>query len=234
MRGSCRLATALALAGLVTVLAGGCAAGTGGASGGAAGTGRASAAGSNEPGANVAAFDARAKLVAAAWGKAGLAKEWLTGFVLTEPADEPVFPGAKNFATGEQKMAFLSGQFTLAGQLPVKPLTGKVRWPSGKLKGLPAGGLDGFTGAGLGPVSADGRQLHVLVAKSPCDTRSGALVYETPSAVIVGGWTYDPHPTGGCIASLEVESVPQTLARPLGDRVVLSVSDGRPLPPGNF
>src|SRR5512146_1208408 len=121
MRGWRRLATGLALAGLVTALAGGCASKTGtsgtgptgtGASGTrAAGTGRPPAAGSNKPGGNVAAFDARARLVAAAWDKAGLAKEWRTGLVLTEPADELVFPGAGNFATVEQKLAFSYGRF---------------------------------------------------------------------------------------------------------------------------
>lgn len=315
MRGWCRLATGLALAGLVTALAGGCATSTGGTGNGTPGTGRASAAGSNKPGGNVAAFDARAKLVAAAWDKAGLAKEWLTGLVLTVP-DELVFVGSKGFATSDQKVAFLDGQLTLSAQLPTTPLRGKVRWPGGAtatvplltatqayrtiaterpcqgqscppplvvtgakpgtvtvgtsrgratvpawaftvpslpepiavgalapgsyqtqpdhLAGLPAGGLDGFTGAGLGRVSADGRQVHVLVGKSPCDTRSGALVYETSTAVIVGGWTYNPHPNGPCAAVLEIASVPVKLARPLGDRVVLSVSDGRPLAPGSF
>jgi hypothetical protein len=264
----------------------------------------------------VPAFDARAKLVAAAWDKAGLTKEWQTGLVLTEPEDELVFPGAKNFATGDQKMAFLFGLFTLDGQLPTAPLTGKVRWPGGAtatvplltamqayrkiateqacqgqpcppslvvtaakpdtltvgtsrgkatvpawtftvrslaspitvaglapgsyhtqpagLRGLPADGLNGFTGAALGPLTADVRQIRVLVGKSPCDTRSGALVYETSTVVVVGGWTYNPHPNAPCAAVLEVESVPVELARPLGHRVVLSVDNGRPLAPGSF
>ena len=263
----------------------------------------------------MAAFDARAKLVAAAWDKAGLTKEWLTGLVLTAP-DELVFPGAKDFATGEQKAAFTFGRFALAGQLPAAPLTGKVRWPGGatatvplltaaqayrkiaterpcqgqpcppplvvtgaaagtvtvetsqgratvpawtftvpsipspitvaalapgsyqiqpdSLPGLPSGGLNGFTGAALGPLSADPRQIHVLVGKSPCDTRSGALVYENSSVVVVGSWTYNPHPDAPCDAMLEMGSVPVELARPLGHRVVLSVSDGRPLAPGSF
>jgi hypothetical protein len=224
---------------------------------------------------------------------------------------ELVFVGGKGFATSDQKVAFVDGQFTLAKQLPTTPLKGKVRWPGGatatvrlltaaqayrtiateqpcqgqpcpaplvvtgakpgtvtvatsrgnatvpawtftvrslasaitvaalapgsyhtqpaSLPGLPKGGLDGFTGAGLGPVSADGRRIHVLVAKSPCDTRSGALVYETSRVVIVGSWTYDPHPDAACPASLIMGSVPVELARPLGQRVVLSVSDGRPL-----
>lgn len=69
---------------------------------------------------------------------------------------------------------------------------------------------------------------------SPCETRSGALVYESAASVIVGAWTYDPHPDAPCAASLEVESLPVRLARPLGHRVVLSVSDGRPLAAGSF
>lgn len=102
------------------------------------------------------------------------------------------------------------------------------------LPGLPALKTVAFNGAGLGPVSADGRQIHVLVGHSPCETKSGALVYEGAASVIVGGWTYDPHPDAPCAASLEVESLPVRLARPLGHRVVLSVSDGRPLAAGSF
>ena len=316
MHGLRRLAMGVALAGVVTALASGCASPSGSAAGSAASTKPASTKpASTKPAGNVPAFDARAKLVAAAWAKAGLAKAWLTGLVLAEPADELVFPGANNFATGEQKAAFNFGRFTLAGQLPTAPLKGKVRWPGGAtatvplltamqayrkiateqscqgqpcqslvvtganpdtltvstsrgratvpawtftvpslrspitvaalapgsyltqpdhLHGLPSGGLDGFNGAGLGPVSADGRQIHVLVGKSPCDTRSGALVYETSTAVIVGGWTYNPHPNAPCAAVLEMGSFPVKLSRPLGDRVVLSVSDGRPLAASTF
>jgi len=318
MRGSLRLVKCLAAAGLAAALAGGCAAPTGSAGTGAA-VGSGSAAGptsnSGKSGGNVAAFDARAKLVAAAWDRAGLAKEWLTGLVLVQPV-QLIVPGGKDFATGDQKIAFEDGRFTLAGQLPAAPLTGKVRWLGGAtatvrlltatqayrmlateqpcpgqpcppplavtgakpgtvlvwtsrgkavvpawtftvpslpspitlaalapgsyqtqpdhLPGLPSGGLDGFNGAGLGLVSADGRQIHVMVGKSPCDTKSGALVYETPTAVVVGAWTYNPHPDAPCAASLEMGAVPVRLARPLGHRVVLSVADGRPLAPGNL
>ena len=83
--------------------------------------------------------------------------------------------------------------------------------PAG-LKGLAGGSLDGFTGAALGPVSADGRQIHVLVGKSPCDTKSGGLVYETSTAVVVGGWTYDPYPNAPCAAVLEMESMPVSIS----------------------
>ncbi len=302
MRGPLRLVKCLAAAGLAVALAGGCAS--------AVGPGPATA----KPSGKVTAFDARAKLVAAAWDQAGLTKEWLAGLVLTDP-DELVFAGAKNFATGEQKAAFMFGQFTLASQLPTAPLKGKVRWPGGatatvrlltaalayrkialeqpcqgqpcrplaitgakpgtltvgtsrgnatvpawtftvrslaspitvaalasgtyqtrpdKLPGLPSGGLTGFTGAGLGQVSADGRQIHVLVGKSPCDTKSGALFYETSTAVVIGSWTYNPHPDAPCPASLIIGSIPVRLARPLGSRVVLSVSDGRPLVASSF
>ena len=312
MRGSFRLAKCLAAAGMAAALASGCAARTM-----TTGTGSGSAttpSGRSKPGGNVTAFDKRAKLVAAAWARAGLTKEWTTGLVLTDPG-ELVFVGGNGFATGDQKVAFVDGRFALSVQLPAAPLTGKVRWPGGAtatvrlltaaqayrtlateqscpgqpcppplvitgakpgtvsvgtsrgnaivpawtftarslasaitvaalapgsyqtqpdhLPGLPAGGLDGFTGAGLGLVSADGRQIHVLVGKSPCDTRSGALVYETASAVIIGSWTYNPHPEGGCVDSLEMEAVPVKLATPLGNRVVLSVYDGRPLPPAS-
>jgi hypothetical protein len=311
-----RLATGIALAGVITALAGGCAARTGSApgSGVAAGSGATAGPAATKPGGNGPAFDARAKLVAAAWDKAGLTKEWQTGLVLMQP-DDLVFAGAKNFATVAQKIAFIDGQFTLAGPLPTTPLTGKVRWPGGatatvrlltatqayrtiaterscqgqpcqplvvtaakpgtltvgtsrgratvpawtfmvrslaspitvaalapgsyhtqpaRLPGLPAGGLSGFTGADLGLVSADGRQIDVLVGHSPCDTRSGALVYETSTAVIIGGWTYNPHSAGLCEAMLEIARVPVKLSRPLGDRVVLSVADGRPLAPDSF
>jgi hypothetical protein len=337
MRGSFRLVKCLAAAGIAAALASGCATRTMTAGTGTAGTGATAATGtatagtgttatgttatgaasgsaampSGKPGGKVvAAFDKRAKLVAAAWARAGLTKEWKTGLVLTDPADL-VFVGGNGFATSDQKLAFLDGRLALSGQLPTAPLTGKVRWPGGgtatvrlltaaqayrtlateqschgtpcppplvitgakpdtvslgtsrgkaivpawtftaqslaspitvaalapgsyltqpdHLRGLRSGGLKGFTGAGLGPVSADGRQIHVLVGKSPCDTRSGALVYETASAVVIGSWTYDPHRVEACPAVLLMESVPVKLAAPLGDRVVLSVYDGRPL-----
>jgi hypothetical protein len=93
---------------------------------------------------------------------------------------------------------------SLASPITVAALApGSYHTQPARLPGLPAGGLSGFTGAGLGLVSADGRQIDVLVGTSPRDTRSGALVYETSTAVIVGGWTYDPHPDGPCPAVLE-------------------------------
>jgi hypothetical protein len=123
----------------------------------------------------------------------------------------------------------LRSPITMAALAP-----GSYRTQPASLPGLTGGALAGFTGAALGAVSADGRQIHVLVGKSPCDTRSGALVYETSTAVVVGSWTYNPHPHASCAASLLMESVPVRLARPLGQRVVVSVSDGRPLATGNF
>ncbi len=140
MHGWRRLATGLALAGLVTALASGCASRSGSASGAGSAAGSGATAGSTataKPGGNVPAFDKRAKLVAAAWDKAGLAKEWLTGLVLIIAPDELVIPGAKDFATGDQKMAFLDGRFALAGHLPTAPLTGKVRWPGGATATVP-------------------------------------------------------------------------------------------------
>ena len=76
MRGWRRFVTGFTLAGLAVALAGGCASGSGSAAGAGA---------TGKPGGNVAAFDARAKLVAAAWDRAGLAKEWLTGLVVIDP-----------------------------------------------------------------------------------------------------------------------------------------------------
>jgi hypothetical protein len=300
MRGWHRLAMGLALAGLVPAAAAGCASASGTAS--------------DKPGGDVAGFEARAKLVVAAWDKAGLTKEWQTGLVLMTP-DELISPGDRDFATGDQKAAFVTGQFTLAGKLPDVPLRGKVRWLGGAtatvglmsatqayrkiateqpcpgqpcppklvvtgakpgtvevgtsrgnaivpawtfiipslpspitvgalapgsyhtqpaaLHGLPAFPAGGFAGAGLGRVSDGGWKIDVLVATLPCDTQSGPLVYETSTAVVVGGWTYNPHPDAGCELELRMVSTPVKLAKPLGQRVVLSVG-GNPLAPSHF
>ena len=88
--------------------------------------------------------------------------------------------------------------------------------------------------AGLSAVSADGRTLTLMVEAPSCGAPTsgsmGADVYETADAVVVGGRTATRAPADGmaCAAALSFGPVTVRLARPLGDRTVLSVVDGAP------
>jgi hypothetical protein len=84
---------------------------------------------------------------------------------------------------------------------------------------------------GGGPVwpSADGRSLTVGVAGSPCDKAWGGLVAEVGGVVVVGGWMQNPNPDQACADVLELRRAAVRLAAPLGQRVVLDASTGRPV-----
>lgn len=87
--------------------------------------------------------------------------------------------------------------------------------------------------AGARPLSG-GRTLQVMVPASPCDTRWGALVYATASAVVVGGWTYDPNPDAPCAASLILRGATVRLGAPLAGRVILDAAAGVPVDPAPY
>jgi len=91
------------------------------------------AAGRNGP----AAFVARARQVTAQWDRSAAARVWRTGLVLLDASDlTPVPPGA-GFRSQQEKDAFGSGHFKLAGPLPARPLPGVVRWADGTTLRLP-------------------------------------------------------------------------------------------------
>ena len=91
------------------------------------------AAGRNGP----AAVVARARQVTAQWDRSAAARVWRTGLVLLDASDlTPVPPGA-GFRSQQEKDAFGSGHFKLAGPLPARPLPGVVRWADGTTLRLP-------------------------------------------------------------------------------------------------
>jgi hypothetical protein len=91
-----------------------------------------STAGQNGP----AAFVARARQVTAQWDRSHAARAWRAGLVLMDASDLTPVP-SKGFSTGREKLAFMSGQFRLAGVLPAGPLPGMVRWANGTTLRLP-------------------------------------------------------------------------------------------------
>jgi hypothetical protein len=91
------------------------------------------AAGQNGP----AAFAARARQVTAQWERSAAARLWRTGLVLTDASDLTPVPSGAGFSSQQEKDAFGSGHFTLAGTLPAGPLPGLVRWADGSTLRLP-------------------------------------------------------------------------------------------------
>ena len=91
------------------------------------------AAGQNGP----AAFVTRARQVAAQWDRSHAARVWRTGLVLMDASDLTPVPFNQGFSSQEEKDAFGSGHFRLAGTLPAGPLPGLIRWADGTTLRLP-------------------------------------------------------------------------------------------------
>ena len=90
-------------------------------------------AGQNGP----AAFVARARQVTAQWDRSTAARIWRTGLVLMDASDLTPVPSNAGFSSQQEKDAFGSGHFKLAGTLPAGPLPGLVRWANGSTLQLP-------------------------------------------------------------------------------------------------
>ena len=99
----------------------------------AAGQATAPAAGQDGP----AAFVARARQVTAQWDRSAAARLWRTGLVLMDASDLTPVPSDAGFGSQQEKDAFGSGHFVLAGSLPGEPLPGLVRWADGSTLRLP-------------------------------------------------------------------------------------------------
>jgi hypothetical protein len=84
-----------------------------------------------------ATFETRARQVTAQWDRSQATRAWLTGLVLLDPSELVPIPRNEGFASQEQKDAFGSGHFRLAGTLPAEPLPGLVRWAGGATVKLP-------------------------------------------------------------------------------------------------
>ena len=93
----------------------------------AAGRATAPAAGQKGP----AAFVARARQVTAQWDRSAAARIWRTGLVLMDASDLIPVPSGAGFSSQQEKDAFWSGHFRLAGPLPAGALPGLVRWADG-------------------------------------------------------------------------------------------------------
>jgi len=91
------------------------------------------AAGQNGP----AAFVARARQVTAQWDRSAAARIWRTGLVLMDASDLIPVPSGAGFSSQQEKDAFWSGHFRLAGPLPAGALPGLVRWANGSTVRLP-------------------------------------------------------------------------------------------------
>jgi len=84
-----------------------------------------------------AAFAARARQVTAQWEQSAAARAWRAGLVLLDASDLTPVPFDAGFGSQQQKDAFASGHFRLAGTLPAQPLAGLVRWADGSTLRLP-------------------------------------------------------------------------------------------------
>lgn len=84
-----------------------------------------------------AAFVARARQVTSQWDGSVAARLWRTGLVLMDPSELIPPSSGAGFASGDEKDAFESGHFNLAGTLPTEPLPGVVRWADGSTLRLP-------------------------------------------------------------------------------------------------
>jgi hypothetical protein len=84
-----------------------------------------------------AIFETRARQVTARWDRSQATRAWRTGLVLLDPSELVPIPRNEGFASQEQKDAFGSGHFRLAGTLPAEPLPGLVRWAGGATIKLP-------------------------------------------------------------------------------------------------
>ncbi|MEU3978982.1 hypothetical protein AB0F77_02550 [Streptomyces sp. NPDC026672] len=98
--------------------------------------------------------------------------------------------------------------------------------PVGPVRGLPAdvlAPLDGLT-----EVSGDGRSLTVVATHGSCDDGPAVDVRETGTAVVLSAYVVGTK-DGPCTDELRGERVTVRLERPMGERVVLDASTGRPV-----
>jgi hypothetical protein len=83
------------------------------------------------------AFTARARQVVAQWDVSPAERAWRSGLVLLGPGELTPIPRNAGFANQQQKDAFGSGRFRLAGALPGQALHGRIRWADGSTRGVP-------------------------------------------------------------------------------------------------
>ena len=81
-------------------------------------------------------------------------------------------------------------------------------------------------------VSGDGRTVTVLAQHGACDDGLRVRALETDGSVVLSATVADVESDLPCIASMESTKVSVELKQPVGDRVLLDASRGRPVPYG--
>jgi hypothetical protein len=124
-------------------------------------------------------------------------------------------------------------KFTVSGlDFPVT----RAALAPGSYSSLPAWPRPGVTawssGASVTRVSGDGRVLTLLFDTGVCVSGWGGLVYETPTAVVIGSWARNSTADGACPAMAAERYAPVRLTRTLGSRVILDAGTGLPVVPG--
>jgi hypothetical protein len=99
--------------------------------------------------------------------------------------------------------------------------------PVGPVRNVPGGELTAL--AGLVDVAGDGRSVSVLATHGGCDDGPAVDVLETRGSVVLSAYVVGTH-DGPCDSALYAGKVNVRLAAPLGDRVLLDASTGRPVP----
>lgn len=123
-----------------------------------------------------------------------------------------------------------------------------MRWPDGSVSAVPvvtaASAYAEFSkpaalieeecpAKGCRPLRVTGVKLGDLLLRygyGACDTIHGARAYETDDLVVVD--VNEEGSGGACILLLKTATISVTLARPLGDRLVLDSGTGLPVVPG--
>ncbi|MGW0393072.1 hypothetical protein ACWDYJ_19690 [Streptomyces sp. NPDC003042] len=146
----------------------------------------------------------RSEKVAAAWEGSAAVRQWRAGF---HPLDSQGWRPPGGFRSDEDKAAYLEGNFVLFGE-GTAPLFGDA------------------------PPPADATSFTVSAGHGGCDAGAAVDVLEGEHTVVLAGRVLVR--TGldagaGCDAMMRMKSVPVTLVRPLGDRLLLDAATGAPL-----
>jgi hypothetical protein len=140
--------------------------------------------------------------------------------------------GRTELATSRGPATVPAWLFTLRGyDTPLK----RVALAPSKAPGPPIGPAAKAPGDELRPLeqvvrtARDGRSVTLLAGHGECDDGPAVAVLETAGSVVLSGSIRNPG-EGDCPAVLKFTKVTVTLARPLGDRVLLDAFTGRPVP----
>ncbi|NGO78160.1 hypothetical protein G6045_21185 [Streptomyces sp. YC504] len=146
-----------------------------------------------------------------------------------------VEPGRMTLESSRGPVTVPAWLFTLKGY--DTPLKRAALDPS-KLPEPPIGPARGLDPGELGQVqqvlkfSVDARTLTVLSTHGDCDDGPRVAVFEDGDSVVLSGSVAGVKTDGPCTTALRIKKVTVRLDRPVGDRVLLDASTGRPVPYG--